>query len=350
MACLCLGSALNGWTQIGGLPGAYLRAPAGAAAFAMGGAQSASPEQLCTWWNPAMLAYARNTQLDIGGSLRSLGRTEGYLSLQYKITPRVGMGLFTLYRGDPSIDKLYDENEEPMESGSFTSFTGKIGLSCLVTRKTSVGVNIAFYYERLPTSNIHSSLQYSSATAIGGFDFALRSAPLKNWSCAVILQNIDILKVLSGKSATVDMNWEIGSAENLNASVTDRITPIAVLGSRLDMRLADRPFAWTCDVHAYAVDGDFAKLDRMEIRLNNGFQWKRWDAFFIRAGLGDMLLNRNIFSNTSDFADEFSPRVSLGFGADLSKVQKGLRINYGIATDRLGAGVDQQIDFSYYFH
>jgi hypothetical protein len=201
----------------------------------------------------------------------------------------------------------------------------------------------------LPTSNIKSALQYSSATSMGGFDFALRYTPLKNWACAAIIQNIDILKVLSGKSATIDMNWEIGSTQDLNASVIDKIVPAAILGSRLDLALAGRPFAWTCDVHAYVVDGDFTKLDRMEIRLNNGFEWKRWETFSLRAGLGDMLLNRNIFSNGSDFADEFSPRVSIGFGADLSKVHKGLKVNYGIATDRIGAGVDQQVDFSYSF-
>jgi len=347
--CLLLWAAAEVGAQIGGLPGAYLRAPAGAAAFAMGGAQSASPENLCTWWNPAMLALVSHTRIDVGGGLRSMGRTEGFGSLQFKITPRVGMGIFTLYRGDVSLDNLYDESERLLDKGAFASYTAKIGLSYRAGKKISLGVNVAYYYERLPTAYYQSSLYYSSASAMGGFDFALRFAPTSQWSCAAIVQNIDILKVLSGKSATVDMNWEIMSGDNLNAALVDKIVPMAVLASRFDWNLAGRPCCWTCDVHAYAVDGDFTKLDIMEIRLNDGFEWKRWDRLWLRAGLGDMLLNRNIFTNTKNFADEFSPRVTLGFGADLSKVQRGLRLNYGMATDRTGAGVDQQVDFSYSF-
>ena len=335
--------------QIGGLPGAYLRAPVGATAFAMGGAQGASPEVLCTWHNPAMLSQVRATRIDCGGGLLSLGRTEGYSSLEYKISPRVGMGLFALYCGDPSIDKLYDENEEPLQSGAFTAVTAKIGLSYLVTRKMSIGLTIGYYYERLPTTYDKSTLNYSSAAAMGGFDFAIRYTPLKNWTVAALLRNIDILKVLSGQSASVEMNWEAVSADQYNAAVIDRIAPEALVSSRLDLALAGRPFAWTCDAHAYMIDGDFTRLNYMELRLNNGVEWKRWDSFFLRAGLGDILLNRNIFTNESDYADEFLPRVTLGFGADLSKVQKGLRINYGIATDRAGAGVDQQVDLSYTF-
>jgi hypothetical protein len=335
--------------QIGGLPGAYLRAPVGAAAFAMGGAQSASPEYACTWWNPAMLALVRQTQIDAGGGLRSLGRTEGFASLQFKITPRVGMGIFALYRGDGSLDNLYDENEQILEKGAFASYTAKIGLSYLAARKLSLGVNIAYYYQRLPSAYYQSSLFYSSASAMGGFDFAVRYTPTGRWALAAVVQNIDILKVLSGKSATVDMNWEIASGDNLNAAVVDKIVPTAVFASRYEWSVAGYPFFWNCDLHAYVTDGDFTKLDLMEIRLNNGVEWKRWSRFVVRAGLGDMLLNRNVWTNSQNFSDEFAPRVSLGFGADLVRVHRGLRFNYGIATDRTGAGVDQQVEFSYSF-
>jgi hypothetical protein len=347
--CLCMCDFFNAKAQIGGQAGAYLRSPAGPVAFAMGGANSASPEDLCTWWNPAMLSVVPNTRIDLGGGLRSLGRTEGYSSVQFKISPRVGMGLVVLYRGDPDIGNLYDEDENALDNGAFSTFTAKAGLSCLVTRNLSIGLNIGYYYERLPTSYSGSSLDYSTATAMGGFDFALRYVPLKNWACAVILQNIDILKVLSGESATIDMDWEVLSDESGNSAITDKITPVAVFASQYDTRLAGKPFSWTCDIHAYAVDGDFTKLNCMEIRLNNGVEWKRWNTLCLRAGLGDMLLNRNIYNNTDDFWDEFSPRITIGFGADLSKIQRGLKVNYGIATDRTGAGVDQQMGFMYSF-
>jgi hypothetical protein len=348
--CLCFfsGAWFTVSPYIGGLPGAYLRSPAGASMFAMGGAGSASIEQMCTGINPAMLVRLKTTQFHLGGGLRSMGRTEGCSSLEYKISPRVGIGIFALYRGDPFLDNLYNENEDPLNSGSYTALTCKVGLSYLFTRKLSAGLSLGYYYQRMPTSYNEAALQYSTASAIGGFDFAVRSLVTPNWACAAIFQNIDILKVLSGKSASVELNWEVGG-ESFNYAIAEKIAPVAVFASQLTSKLNNRPFLWACDLCAYAVDGDFTKLERMEVRLNNGFEWRRWDAFFLRAGIGDFLLNQDAFSNSKDFWDKASPRIAIGFGADLSKIQRGVWVNYGVATDRVWAGIDQRVDFSYSF-
>ncbi|MGB7567195.1 MAG: hypothetical protein WBM07_05010 [Chitinivibrionales bacterium] len=334
------------YCQVGGLAGSYLRFPLGARALAMGGAQTASPDELCAWWDPAMLSTKTATDVSVGGGLMSMGRTGGYSSLEFKITPRVGMGIMPVYLGDPSLNDLYNENEEQLSSGSYTTLTIKAALSYLVTRKLSVGLALDYYYQRLPTSyNDDASLNYSEASAVGGFDFAMRYKIRENWSCAVTMQNIDILKVLSGKSPGVELDWEVGSAGDINASVPDVIAPVIIFGNQLNLKLDGRPFIWACDVSGYAVDGYFNKLDHMEIRLNNGFEWKRWDVFAIRAGFGDVLLNQTVFSNSAGF----DPRVTLGFGVNLWKIRQGLMFNYAIATDRLWEGLDQQIDLSYRF-
>ena len=346
--CLGWGAAIPVWSYIGGLPGAYLRSPAGAGVFAMGGAGSASADRLCTGLNPAMLSRLKATQLDLGGGLRSLGRTEGFSSMEYKVTPRVGMGLFAMYRGDPFLDNLYNENEDPLDGGSYTALACKVGLSYLFSRKLSAGLAMGYYYQRLPASNSGAGLHYATASAIGAFDFAVRSLVTRNWACSIIFQNIDILKVLSGQPASIEMNWEVGG-EYFNYAIAEKIAPVAVFASYYTGKLDNRPFAWACDLYAYAVDGDFTKLERMEARLNNGFEWKRWDSFFLRAGIGDVLLNGNALSNSKGFWETFSPRFSLGFGTDLSKLQKGLWVNYGIASDRVWAAVDQRVDFSYSF-
>ena len=336
------------WSSIGGLPGTYLRSPVGAAMFAMGGTGSASADRLCTGLNPAMLARLKQTQVDLGGGLRSLGRTEGYSSFEYKVAPRVGMGLFALYRGDPSIGGLYNENEDPIETGSYTALACKVGLSYLFTRRISAGLAVGYHYLRLPTLADGTSLRYSTASAIGGLDFAVRSEMTKNWACAVIIQNIDILKVLSGQSASIELDWEVGG-ESFNYAIAEKIAPVVVLASRWQRRLDGRPFVWACDLAGYALDGDFKKLERMEVRLGNGFEWRRWDAFFLRAGIGDFLLNQDFFSHSKDFWANASPRITLGFGAGLSKIRKNLWVNYGAATDRVWAGVDQRVDFSFSF-
>jgi hypothetical protein len=293
-----------------------------------------------------MLSVKRNTQLALGGGLMSLGRTEGYSSLEFKISPRVGMGLMPLYRGDPALDNLYNENEEKLSSGSYSALTVKAALSYLATRKLSVGVAFGYYYERLPTSyNDNTTLNYSSATAVGGFDFAVRYLPLANWSCAVVVRNIDLLKILSGDKPSIDLSWEVGPSDAIDTSIIERIVPTVTAASSVELKLDGRPFIWACDVEGYAVDGNFTKLDHMEIRLNNGFEWKRWDVFAIRAGLGDVLLNRNVFSDSYGF----DPRVTLGFGVDLSRFRKGLVFNYAIATDRVWAGLDQKTDLTLKF-
>jgi hypothetical protein len=341
----CLSPA---WAYIGGLPGAYLRTPVGAAVFAMGGAGSASADRLCTGLNPAMLARLSKTQVDLGGGLRSLGRTEGYSSLEYKVSPRVGMGLFALYRGDPSIGGLYNENEDPLQNGSYTALACKVGLSYLFTRKISAGLTIGYFYERLPSLDNGTSLRYSTASAIGGMDFAVRSELTRHWACAVIVQNIDILRVLSGQSATIELDWEVGG-ESFNFAIAERIAPAVVLASRYQRQLDGRPLIWACDLVGYAFDGDFKKLERMEVRLNNGVEWRRWDAFFLRAGIGDFLLNQDAFSSSKNYWANASPRVTLGFGAGLAKIRRNLWVNYGASTDRVWAGVDQRVDFSYSF-
>jgi hypothetical protein len=346
VAALCAGLLCAAFGQIGGLPGSYLRFPLGTRAIAMGGAQTASPDELCTWWNPAMLSTKTATQCSLGGGLMSMGRAEGYSSLEFKISPRVGMGIMPVYMGDASLNNLYDENEEPLSSGAFTTLTVKAALSYLMTRKLSVGVTMDYFYLRLPTSyNPDGSLNYSEATAVGSFDFGVRYKIRENWFCAATVQNIDILKVLSGSSPGVDLNWQVGSASDINASITEQMAPSITLADQVNFVVDGRPFIWACDVDGYAVDGTFTKLDHMQVRLNSGVEWKRWDVFAVRAGFGDVLLNQTVFSDAAGF----DPRITLGFGLDLSKIRKGLVFNYALATDRVWAGVDQQTDIRYNF-
>jgi len=340
-ALLCAGIWQQSAAQIGGQPGAYLRSPVGAAAFAMGGAQAASPEYLSAWVNPAMMTTIRQSELTVGGGLRSLGRSEGYSSFDFKVSPRVAMGFAGLYRGDGNIDNLYNENEEVVSSGSYTTMTLKAAFGYILSKKIAVGLAMGYYYQRVPTGyGAGTSLTYSTATAIGAVDLALRIKPSTAWSLALLMQNIDIFKVLSGKGVGIDMTFDGGTSDYFITTITDRIAPVVTLGSRYDTKLDNRPFAIVGDVNGYIMDGSGTKLDTIEVRLNTGCEWKEWDAFTLRAGIGDILLSARTLQ---------VPRFTLGFGADLSKLHKGVTVNYGLATDRVWAGVDQQADFSFTF-
>ena len=325
---------------IGGLPGAYLRPPVGAEAAAMGGAATASPGVLSAWWNAASLTDSRTALGGLGMGLRSQGRTEGYGAFDVRIQPRMSMGLALVYRGDPFLNDLYDEYENKLQNASYTTLTLKTGLGYLATRSVSLGLSFGVYYQRLPTGyREDASIEYSSATGIGGFDFSGRWLVTKDWTLALALRNI---------AAATD--WQISSSySSLNATINEKLLPEFVAASRLDKKLDGCPLVWTCDLTGYYYDGDWKPLPHADAVLATGVAWQRWKTFCVRAGLGDIEINRSLIQSAADYFDTFSLRLTAGFGWDLDLVHKGLKLNYAVATDKVWAGIDQQLDFGYSF-
>jgi hypothetical protein len=358
-ALLCAAAGAN--AQPGGMPGAYLRSPVDAAAAAMGGAQSASPTCFSTWWNPAQLSLVDKRLFAFGAGLYSMGRTEAFSSLEFKLPPRVGIGLGALYRGDPFIDNLYNASEEKLDAGSFTTLTVKAGLSYLITRRLSAGLSIGFFYQRLPTSYVRTKLIYSDATAVGGFTLAAQYKVTDSLMLAVIVRDVNPLQMLTGSPASIAMEWQVspsleqdyGSADaggfGSPSVITDMVMPVFVLASAFHGQLQGKPLEWTCDLNGYIVDGTFTKLDHMEAQLSSGFEWQRWNTFCLRAGLGDILISRDITSDWGFYARNFTFKLAAGFGWELSKVRKGLTLNYAVSTDKVWAGIDQKLDIVYKF-
>ena len=85
---------------------------------------------------------------------------------------------------------------------------------------------------------------------------------------------------------------------------------------------------------------------RPEAVIGTGAEWRRWDNFYLRAGIGDIELNRTIIDGEGRYANESSFQVSAGFAYDLSRVRNDLWLNYGVATDKVWAGIDQQLDIT----
>lgn len=322
---------------LGGLSGAYLRGAAGATALSLGGAYSASPEYLTPWWNPAIGATEKKRNLSAGAGIRSLGRMDAFASFDFRIPPRVGMGLMILYRGDPFLNNLYDETENKLEKGGFTSFTGKIALSYLVTRNLSAGLNIGILYQKLPTDYDGDKLQYSSSSGIGSFDFALAYRLSDKWMFSAVIRDLG-----------ASLNWEINSGD-YNPIIEDKPLPSFTAASRYEGSLASKPLVWTMDLKAYIVDGQWKKLSHPEAQVCGGWEWRRWDSFYLRAGIGDLALNGQIINNTKEYFTDFPFRLTTGFSLDLSRCYKGLKLNYGMSTDKVWAGIDQQMDLTLSF-
>lgn len=323
---------------IGELGGGYLRAPVGATAFSLGAAQTAAPAYLCSWWNPSGLALIKQRQASLGIGYKPLGRTEGYLSYEFMIPPRVGMSLSALYRGILLIDGLVDDQEYPLDNCAYSTYSFKIGLSYLIRRNFTAGFNVSIFYQSLPTDyTIDGDIIYSSETTLGGLDFGVTYIVNKKLSYGLVIKNI-----------LANFSWELEDRyHDLYAVANDTLASSVTLGQEFKTKLMSKPFIWSCDLAAYLFNSHFKPIDHSYCVINNGFEWQRWDMLYIRGGIRDIVLSSDLYRNGSAYKDIFSLAVSLGFSLDLSTALKGkdVKLNYGISTDKVGAGVEQILDF-----
>jgi hypothetical protein len=312
---------------VAGSSGAYLRPPMGAAATAMGGAYTAAPDYYAPWWNPAVLANLRSSHFAAGTGLQSLGQMDGYGSFEFRIPPRVGMGLFMLYRGT-SLGTLYDLDDNPLPSSSYTTLTFKVAVSYYMSRQFSIGVCIDALYQSLPLPLYDvGGIHYASATGIGSFDFAGVYRVSNAWTVAAVLKNIG-----------AKMEWQMG---DLAPIVIDQPLPSITVGSKYATSLGEKPLIWTADCIGYVF------YEHNEAVLCTGAEWRRWENFYVRAGIGNVPITGDIINNSEQYAKEFGMRFCLGFS--YKPVRKGLWVNYSAATNELWAGIDQQLDVTMSF-
>lgn len=326
---------------IGGASGAYLRAPAGAAALAQGGAFAAQPTYMTPWWNPAVMATAKSKNASVGIGMRSLGRSDAFASYEFRVPPRVGAGVSFLYRGDPFLNDLYDANEEQIDKAAYTTISTKIGLSYLINRKFSAGINIGIYYQKLPSaSDENGKITYSSTKGgIGSFDLALAYKHSEKLYFSLIVKDIGAC-----------MDWEIKSINDyLSSVVEDRPLPSITLAGKYEGLLLEKPLIWNIDLKGYFFDGEWNQIHRPEANFCIGWEWQYWEKFYIRAGIGDFLINGKMIDKSERYMDAFPVRITTGFSWAFSNSIPGMRLNYGIATDKAWAGVDQQADLSILF-
>jgi len=249
------------------------------------------------------------------------------------------MGIFVLYRGDPFLNDLYDENENKIERAAYTSFTGKLSFSYHILRNLSAGANVQLLYQQIPSSFSGEKVRYTSSTNIGSFDFALAYRWRERLQLCMLL-----------KDAGAAMNWTFSpDYGGYDVPSDERMLPVVLLGSSFRGSLAGRPFIWNADVRGYFFTGEWKKIDRPQATLSNGWEWRYWRTVFLRMGIGEILLNGDITGDNRRYRRDFSFRCTGGIAVDMSSVRKGMRLNYGVSTDKLWAGIDQQLDVIYAF-
>jgi len=323
-----------------GLPGAIFRMPAGARASGMGGAVSADPDYMLSWYNPAQLPFLRERRASFGGGYRSFDRTEAWASYDFRVPPRVGMGASFVYRGDPSVSGLYDGyysggevvEERALKSAAWTAFSAKIGVGYLVERRLSFGGSVSVNYQSLPaTPTPEGAIESALAVSIGAIDLAAVYKVTPSLTLSASIKNL-----MSRNS------WQYSFYDEYNHAVDEIVPPVFVLSSSRKTTLLTRELTWGADAAFFLFDGEGRYLGGPEAVVAAGAAWKFSDDIALRAGIADIELS-------SETAESFSPRITLGFSYTLPKMCRGAVFNYAVMTDRVWAGVDQQADVTVSF-
>jgi hypothetical protein len=338
IAILLCQSVFASWNA--GLPGAIFRMPAGAWASGMGGAVSADPGYMLSWYNPAQLPFLRERRASFGGGYRTLGRTEAWASYDFRVPPRVGMGVSFVYRGDPSISGLYDGyysggevvEERALEPAAWTAFSTKIGVGYLASRRLSFGGSVSINYQSLPTTpTLEGKIESASAASIGAVDLA-----------AVYKVTPSLTVSASIKNLMSHNSWQYNFYDEYNQAMDEIVPPIFVLSSSRKTTLLTRELTWGAETAIFLIDGEGNYLGGPEAVVAAGAAWKFSDVIVLRAGIADVELS-------SETAESFSPRITFGFSYTLPKICRGAVFNYAIMTDRIWAGADQQVDVTVSF-
>jgi len=330
-----------------GLPGVIFRLPAGAWASGMGGAVSAEPEYMLSWYNPAQLPFLRDRRASAGAGIRPLGRPEAWASYDFRVPPRVGMGLSFVYRGDPFLNGLYDgyytgsevSEEHKLKAAAWTALSLKVGAGYLVSRRWSAGGSIAVEYQSLPTAPApDGSILATTITSIGALDIAAAYKVTPGLTLSASVKNL-----------LARNDWTIRSYGDYSPAIEEVVPPVFTLSSTHKAKLLDKELVWGADAEVYLIDGNGEYLGNPQVLIAAGAKWMFTDDIVLRAGLADIGLSGDIVWDRSGYWGAFSPRLTAGFSYSLSKWMKGAFVNYALMTDRVWAGVDQQFDITVSF-
>ena len=143
------------------------------------------------------------------------------------------------------------------------------------------------------------------------------------------------------------MNWTMTQD---GASNQAQFLPSVTLGSSLMTSLGGKPLLWNMDCVCYLYGDSVSQANQAEVDVNTGAEWRRWDNFYIRAGINALPFNSDIFRDRTLYALEFNPRVTAGFAYNSAQLtHRRMWCNYAVSMDGAGAGLDQRLDLTMSF-
>ncbi|MFH0919040.1 MAG: hypothetical protein V1913_01645 [Fibrobacterota bacterium] len=279
---LLCGLAAADMDALGGQPASYLRMGIGNRAEAMGNAHTAflAPTTVAAYWNPAMAVMTDSRFLMSGGyRFLSLGRRQGYVSLNGKIPPRLALCAALLYHGDNSIP-IYDNDGFKTYDGYFMSLATHIGLAYKVRRRLALGFN----------TTIHNN----SVVAGTGEKESISSWELGNLDLSAFYQvNTDLALGLNIKQIQGLIKWEVPtSGTELNTVITHHVPLEFKTGAAWSHLIKGRVFRAAADADLYLVPMETESLSfyqrfrqgEQTVEFHIGAEYFLYPEFPLRAG------------------------------------------------------------------
>ena len=318
------------------------RIPLTAEAWAMGNATTANPSYALVWQNPAKLAFTNGFTTGLGGTFRTLDRTESFLSGEYKIpNKRFGVGGIFSYKGIANLDSLRKDGII-YPTTSYTNITTKLGVGVALSGNWSLGFSGAWYYSSIPVRFKETgSIETNSSSTIGGLSLLAMYQNRKGLSLGFGIRDIFSYN---------DWSYQESSNSPMINSLIDTMPSVLVAAAEYEFAILDtQKIKISTDFNGYLVNSFFNRYDHAALAINWGAEWSPNKVISFRTGMRDILCNRNFFKNRPLWRLENNPRLSFGLGVNLETIpgwnmSKKFGVNYGISNSGAQVGVEHAVD------
>ena len=254
------------------------------------------------YWNPALLPFYRKTYGAMGGEVRSLDRTGGYLSLQGPVANNLGLGVGLVNRGDLGI-RAYDENENPVGTARPQAWATYFGAGMRTSRRNAFGATLQVYASTLDVSNGVGDVHFVGGVNLGWYrrydslslaslvpDALPRLQRIADmfsgaFSTAVVVRNLGINQNLSADFDQTVTGEDVGFGSA--SSSADFFPKTIVLAGEWRRRLYDRNVAFAAELLDYQLKNTLFTADpaahTQALRL--GAEAEVAEKTYLRAGL-----------------------------------------------------------------
>ncbi|MEO7426634.1 MAG: hypothetical protein ABI036_15705 [Fibrobacteria bacterium] len=280
------GSALSAWATdaevLGGHEGWLDRMGGGIRELGMGNTGTASEEAMpAAYWNPAILAFSRQTQVGVGADIRTLSRNGGYAGMQGRLAANLGAGVGVLNRGDFDVP-AYDRDEKPLEGeiARPQSIGSYLGLGVKTSRSNSFGAALQWY-----SYNPDLGGGTGNVNVIGIFNLGWYKRWNNTLKTGVAIRNLGINKDLS---ADFDQTTLTGDdAQGFERTSTDFMPKTLVAAVFYTAEIKRRIVDFSAEALDYQLKRELFVIDAnfhvQALRL--GADWHVTDQLNVRAGM-----------------------------------------------------------------